>query len=38
MKEAAGVTQTLLVVDAMTGQRRVNVAITFNDRIGVETE
>lgn len=36
VKEAAGVTQTLLVVDAMTGQEAVNVATTFNDRIGVD--
>lgn len=36
IKEAAGVTQTLLVVDAMTGQEAVNVATTFNDRIGVD--
>lgn len=36
VKEAAGVTQTLLVVDAMTGQEAVNVATTFNDRIGID--
>ena len=36
VKQATGVTQTLLVVDAMTGQEAVNVATTFNDRIGVD--
>lgn len=36
IKEAVSVHQTLLVVDAMTGQEAVNVAETFNDKIGVD--
>ena len=36
LKEAVPVTQTLLVVDAMTGQDAVNVASSFNDRIGID--
>ena len=36
IKKAVTVHQTLLVVDAMTGQEAVNVAQTFNDRIGVD--
>ncbi len=36
VKEAADVFQTLLVVDAMTGQDAVNVASTFNDKIGID--
>ena len=34
----AGVTvhQSILVVDAMTGQEAVNVAKTFNDRVGID--
>ena len=28
--------QTILVVDAMTGQDAVNVASTFNDKIGID--
>lgn len=36
IKEAVEVHQTLLVVDAMTGQDAVNVASTFNERIGVD--
>ena len=36
IREAVEVHQTVLVVDAMTGQDAVNVAQTFNDRIGVD--
>lgn len=36
IKNAVGVHQTLLVVDAMTGQEAVNVAETFNNRIGID--
>ncbi len=36
IKAAVEVHQTVLVVDAMTGQDAVNVATTFNDRIGVD--
>ena len=36
IKENTGVTQTVLVVDAMTGQDAVNVASTFNDKIGLD--
>ena len=36
IKEAVAVHQTLLVVDAMTGQEAVNVAETFNEKIGVD--
>ena len=36
IKEAVSVDQTLLVVDAMTGQDAVNVAGTFNDKIGID--
>lgn len=36
IKEAIDVTQTLLVVDAMTGQDAVNIAKGFNDRIGID--
>ena len=28
--------QTLLVVDAMTGQDAVNVAKTFDDKVGID--
>lgn len=35
IKKTVTVTQTLLVVDAMTGQDAVNIAAGFNDRIGV---
>lgn len=35
IKEAVEVHQTLLVVDAMTGQDAVNVAKEFNEKIGV---
>mgnify|MGYP003369642307 CR=1 FL=1 len=36
IKEAVDVTQTVLVVDAMTGQDAVNVAGMFNDKIGID--
>lgn len=36
IKEQVNVTQTVLVVDAMTGQDAVNVAKTFEDRIGID--
>ncbi|MCR5591543.1 MAG: signal recognition particle protein [Lachnospiraceae bacterium] len=36
IKEAVTVHQTLLVVDAMTGQEAVNVAGVFNDKIGID--
>ncbi|MBR7090618.1 MAG: signal recognition particle protein [Lachnospiraceae bacterium] len=36
IKEKAGVFQTILVVDAMTGQNAVNVAKTFDEEIGIE--
>ena len=36
LKAAVPVTQTILVVDAMTGQDAVNVASSFNDRIGID--
>ncbi|MBP3736577.1 MAG: signal recognition particle protein, partial [Lachnospiraceae bacterium] len=36
IKQAVTVHQTLLVVDAMTGQEAVNVAKTFDERIGVD--
>ena len=36
VKENTGVSQTVLVVDAMTGQDAVNVATTFNDKIGID--
>ena len=36
IKEALTVDQTLLVVDAMTGQDAVNVASAFNDKVGVD--
>ena len=36
IKENVTVHQTLLVVDAMTGQDAVNVASSFNDQIGVD--
>ncbi len=36
IKEAVNVDQTILVVDAMTGQDAVNVAGSFNDKIGVD--
>ncbi len=36
IKEATGATQTILVVDAMTGQDAVNVAQTFDGKIGID--
>ena len=36
IKNSVEVHQTLLVVDAMTGQDAVNVATQFNDKIGVD--
>ncbi|MBR4027553.1 MAG: signal recognition particle protein, partial [Lachnospiraceae bacterium] len=36
IKEATDVFQTILVVDAMTGQDAVNVAQTFDEKIGVD--
>jgi len=36
IKEQTGVSQTLLVVDAMTGQDAVNVAATFQEKIGID--
>lgn len=36
IKEAVDVHQTLLVVDAMTGQDAVTVAKAFNDQIGID--
>lgn len=36
IKEAVAVHQTILVVDAMTGQDAVNVANEFNEKIGID--
>ena len=36
IKETVEVHQTILVADAMTGQDAVNVAGTFNDKIGID--
>ena len=36
IKEATDVFQTILVVDAMTGQDAVNVAGTFDEKIGID--
>ncbi len=36
IRDAVGVHQTLLVVDAMTGQEAVNVAKSFADQVGVD--
>lgn len=36
IKENVEIDQTLLVVDAMTGQDAVNVSGTFNDKIGID--
>lgn len=36
MKRAVSVHQTILVVDAMTGQDAVNVAKTFQEKIGID--
>lgn len=38
IKNNVDVTQTVLVVDAMTGQDAVNVASTFQDKIGIDGE
>ena len=36
IKTAVDVSQTLLIVDAMTGQDAVNVAETFQNKIGID--
>jgi len=36
IKEECGVHDSLLVVDAMTGQEAVNVSQTFNEKIGID--
>ncbi len=36
IKQAVDVHQTLLIVDAMTGQEAVNVASTFNEKVGID--
>ncbi len=36
IKQKVEVTQTVLVVDAMTGQDAVNVASTFSDKVGID--
>jgi signal recognition particle subunit SRP54 len=36
IKEAVSVDQTILVVDSMTGQDAVNVAASFNEKIGID--
>ena len=36
IKEAVPVTQTILVIDAMTGQDAVNVASSFQEQIGID--
>lgn len=36
IKEAVTVHQTILVVDAMTGQEAVNVAKTFDEKVGID--
>ena len=36
IRERVDVTQTILVVDAMTGQEAVNVASTFEEKIGID--
>ena len=36
IREVVEVYQTILVVDAMTGQDAVNVAGTFNDKVGID--
>ncbi|MBE5926757.1 MAG: signal recognition particle protein [Lachnospiraceae bacterium] len=36
IKDAVDVSQTLLIVDAMTGQEAVNVASTFNEKVGID--
>jgi signal recognition particle subunit SRP54 len=36
IKDAVNVDQTILVVDSMTGQDAVNVAASFNEKIGID--
>ncbi len=36
IKEAVNVTDAILVVDAMTGQEAVNVAKTFDEKVGID--
>lgn len=36
IKEQVSITQTILVVDAMTGQDAVNVAQNFQDKVGID--
>lgn len=36
IKDSVDVAQTILVVDAMTGQDAVNVAQTFNEKVGID--
>lgn len=36
IKQEVAVDQTILVVDSMTGQDAVNVAATFNEKIGID--
>lgn len=36
IKESVSINQTVLVVDAMTGQDAVNVAATFEEKIGID--
>lgn len=36
IREGVSVDQSILVVDAMTGQEAVNVATTFNERVGID--
>ena len=36
IKESVDVAQTILVVDAMTGQDAVNVAKTFDEKVGID--
>ena len=37
IKANVDVTQTVLVVDAMTGQDAVNVAKTFEEKVGIDS-
>ena len=36
IKDTVDITQTILVVDAMTGQDAVNVSSTFDDKVGID--
>ncbi len=36
IRDAVNVDQTLLIVDAMTGQDAVNVAASFNEKVGID--